>query len=376
MQHGRASELTAVDARSVAKESVTRIVRPMKLLPALLAGFALLQAPPGIGAAAKVPPKHTSTLGTAKMAVPNKLKAGEYLWVPEVSPRGPIVMVVSLPEQLVYVYRNGVIIGAAPASTGKKGHRTPTGVFTILQKNEDHYSNLYNAAPMPYMQRLTWDGIAIHAGRLPGYPASHGCVRLPYEFARKLFAETKTGLTVVVSDEKLFPDSVAHPGLVAPVSANGTSVNAPSLVNGIAWQPDAAPPGPVTILLTNEDQRIRVFRNGVEIGHAPFTLMDRHRKITLHVLTRLEPSGAEPTDPATGRPIPRWLEVSGKEENTVSTAELLATFTIPSEFLTDLATVVEAGTTLVITQPAASASARTTLTNDVVAIAADGPARN
>ena len=146
---------------------------------------------------------------------------------------------------------------------------------------------------------------------------------------------------------------------------------------GIAhqWCFDGAPERPVTILLTNEDQRIRVFRNGVEIGHAPFTLMDRHRKITLHVLTRLELSGAEPPDPATGRPIPRWLEVPGKVENTVSTAELLAVFNIPSEFLNDLATVVEAGTTLVITQPAASASVRTTLTNGVVAISADGPTR-
>jgi hypothetical protein len=357
-------------------EGVTRILLEMKIPLLLFACFALLQAPAGLAAPGKTPPKHTSTLGTAKTVVPAKLKPGEYLWVPEVSPQGPIVLVVSLPEQLAYVYRNGVIIGASTISTGKKGHRTPTGVFTILQKKEDHYSNLYNAAPMPYMQRLTWDGIAIHAGRLPGYPASHGCVRLPYEFARKLFAETKTGLTVVVSDEKVFPDNVAHPGLVAPVNASGTPVNGPSLVNGLAWQPEAAPEGPVTILLTNEDQRIRVFRNGVEIGHAPFTLMDKHRKITLHVLTRLELSGAEPTDPATGRPIPRWLEVSGKEENTVSTAELLAVFSIPPEFLTDLATVVGPGTTLVITQPAASTSTRTTLTNGVVAISADSAARN
>ena len=345
----------------------------MKLLPTILVSFALLQAPPGISAPGKKPPpKHTSTLGTARTAVPNKLKLGEYLWVPEVSPRGPIVMVVSLPEQLVYVYRNGVIIGAATTSTGKKGHRTPTGVFTILQKNEDHYSNLYNDAPMPYMQRLTWSGIAIHAGRLPGYAASHGCVRIPYDFARKLFAETKLGLTVVVSDEKVFPDNVAHPGLVAPVDATGTPVNGASLVNGLVWQPDAAPTGPVTILLTNEDQRIRVFRNGVEIGHARFTLMDQDRKITLHVLTRLELTGAEAPDPATGRPMTRWLEVSGKEETTVSTAELLAAFSIPPEFLADLATVVEPGTTLVITQPAANPSTRTTLTHDVVAVSADG----
>ncbi len=348
----------------------------MKTLPALVAALALLQAPPGPAATGKAPPKHTSTLGTAKTTVPAKLKPGEYLWVPEVSPRGPIVLVVSLPEQLAYVYRNGVIIGASTISTGKKGHQTPTGVFTILQKHEDHYSNLYNDAPMPYMQRLTWSGVAIHAGRLPGYPASHGCVRLPYEFAQKLFGETKTGLTVVVSDEKLFPEDVAHPGLVAPVNVTGTPVSGPSLVNGLAWQPEAAPEGPVTILLTNEDQRIRVFRNGIEIGHAPFTLTGRHRKITLHVFTRLEPSGAEPPDPATGQPMHRWLEVSGKEENTVSTAELLADFDIPSEFLTKLATVVEPGTTLVITQPAASTSTRTTLTNDVVGISAAGPARN
>ena len=114
-------------------------------------------------------------------------------------------MVVSLPEQRAYVYRNGVLIGASTVSTGKKGHETPTGVFTILQKHEDHYSNLYDNAPMPYMQRLTWSGVALHAGKLPGYPASHGCVRMPYEFARKLYAETKTGLTVVVSDEEQFP---------------------------------------------------------------------------------------------------------------------------------------------------------------------------
>lgn len=348
----------------------------MKILPAVFAGLALLQALPGLAATGKTPPKHTSTLGTAKTTVPAKLKLGEYLWVPEVSPRGPIVMVVSLPEQLAYVYRNGVIIGASTISTGKKSHRTPTGVFTILQKNEDHYSNLYNNAPMPYMQRLTWSGVAIHAGRLPGYPASHGCVRMPYEFARKLFAETKTGLTVVVSDEKLFPDDVVHPGLVAPVNATGTPVGGPSLVNGLAWQPEAAPEGPVTILLTNEDRRIRVFRNGIEIGHAPFSLTDLHRKITLHVLTMLELSGAEPPDPATGRPMPRWLEVSGEEENTISTAELLAVFNIPSEFLAKLATVVGPGTTLVITQPAARASSRTTLTDGVVAISADSAAQN
>ncbi|HQZ32008.1 MAG TPA: L,D-transpeptidase family protein, partial [Arenimonas sp.] len=104
-----------------------------------------------------------------------ELLPGEYLWLPELSPRGPVLVLVSLPEQRAYVYRNGVRIGVATVSTGKPGYETPTGVFTILQKKREHYSNLYDDAPMPFMQRLTWDGVAMHAGRVPGYPASHGC---------------------------------------------------------------------------------------------------------------------------------------------------------------------------------------------------------
>ncbi len=100
---------------------------------------------------------------------PTDLKPGEYLWHPEISPTGPIVLVVSLDEQRAYVYRNGIAIGLTTISSGKAGHETPTGVFTILQKDKDHRSNLYSA-PMPYMQRLTWDGIALHGGSLPGHP--------------------------------------------------------------------------------------------------------------------------------------------------------------------------------------------------------------
>lgn len=348
----------------------------MKMLPTVFAGLLLLHAHPGLAAPGNAPPKNTSTLGTAKLAVPTELKPGEYLWVPEVSPRGPVVMIVSLPEQRAYVYRNGVIIGASSVSTGKKGHETPTGVYTILQKNEDHYSNLYNDAPMPYMQRLTWSGVALHAGRLPGYPASHGCVRLPYEFAQKLYGVTKTGLTVVVSDTQQFPGTVAHPGLVAPVTATGTPVSEPSLVNDVIWRPEVAPEGPVTILITIEDRRLSVFRGGLEIGRAPFTLGALKRTITLHVLTMLEPSGDEPLDPTTGKPATRWLMVSGEQEDYVSTDELLAVFKIPSEFLRQAATVVGPGTTLVVAKPAASAAARTTLTNEVVAVAAEHPARN
>jgi lipoprotein-anchoring transpeptidase ErfK/SrfK len=102
-----------------------------------------------------------------------------------VAPSGPVLAIISLPVQRCSVYRNGVLIGVSTVSTGKAGHRTPTGVFTVLQKHIDHRSNLYNSAPMPYMQRLTWTGIAMHAGNLPGFPASHGCVRMPLTFAKR-----------------------------------------------------------------------------------------------------------------------------------------------------------------------------------------------
>jgi lipoprotein-anchoring transpeptidase ErfK/SrfK len=112
-------------------------------------------------------------------------------------------MIVSIPDQQLFVFRNGVRIGRSTVSTGTKGHNTPTGVFTILQMKVTHESNLYKGAKMPHMQRLTWDGIAMHAGHLPGYPASHGCVRLPVDFAAKLYKVTKVGTTVVIADNNL-----------------------------------------------------------------------------------------------------------------------------------------------------------------------------
>ena len=145
------------------------------------------------------------------------LEPGEFLWHPEVSTSGPVVVIVSLPEQRAHVYRNGLRIGVSTVSTGKPGHDTPTGVFPILQKRVEHYSNLYDDAPMPYMQRLTWDGVALHAGRIPGYPASHGCVRLPREFAELLFDATSHGTTVVVADQSSHSASVVWPGAQAPV---------------------------------------------------------------------------------------------------------------------------------------------------------------
>ena len=138
-------------------------------------------------------------------AQPVELKPGDYVWQPERSPAGEVEIVVSIPLQRAYVYRGGALIGITTVSTGKPGHRTPTGRFDILQKRARHFSNKYNNAPMPFMQRLTWDGIALHAGQIPGRPASHGCVRLPLAFAKALFQVTRMGGAVHIVDTSPAP---------------------------------------------------------------------------------------------------------------------------------------------------------------------------
>jgi hypothetical protein len=144
------------------------------------------------GSGANSPPTAVSDFGT--------LKPGEFIWHPELAPSGPMRIVIYLHTQLAYVYRNGVRIGVTTISSGKPGHRTPMGTFSILEKERFHRSTKYSNAPMPYMQRLTWYGIALHGGHLPGHPASHGCVRLPYAFAEALFKETSVGMRVIITD--------------------------------------------------------------------------------------------------------------------------------------------------------------------------------
>lgn len=129
------------------------------------------------------------------------LDAGEFVWRPELATAGNVEIVVSIPQQRAYIYRANRLIGVTTVSTGRPGHRTPTGRFPIIEKRRTHFSNLYNNAPMPFMQRLTMGGIALHAGQIPGYAASHGCVRLPYEMARNLFGTTQVRTVVhIVAD--------------------------------------------------------------------------------------------------------------------------------------------------------------------------------
>lgn len=273
----------------------------------------------------------------------SELKPGEFIWDDRVAPAGPMVLLVNLKTQRAYAYRNGVRIGASTVSTGKDGHKTPTGVFTILQKNKDHVSNIYKGAKMPYMQRLTWDGIALHAGNLPGYPASHGCVRLPLEFSKKLFETTSLGMTVVVVDEAVTPKSVADDAVLAPVGPKGQRLDAPALALGdrdFRWEPQKSPSGPVTVVFSTESRIGVVYRNGVEIGRTKIAVPEGFDIGTRVVQFSGFDANGEGTWMYIG--IPGYAERDGQRVE----PNALRRITVPEGFRDALRSVIVPGTTI------------------------------
>lgn len=152
------------------------------------------------------------------------------------TPDAPVQLIVSLKNQRVAVFKGRQQLASAPISSGRPGYRTPTGIFSILQKKRRHYSNLYGGAPMPNMQRLTWSGIALHGGPLPGYPASHGCIRLPRSFARELFGVTEKGAHVIVAHDMPEPVEIEHANLFRPISRRAI------LAGGQRMQPEPGMP--------------------------------------------------------------------------------------------------------------------------------------
>src|SRR5213080_4507205 len=207
----------------------------------------------------------TFTEGVRVSPDTNTLNPGEYVWEPERAPEGPLLIIASITEQVAYVYRNGIRIARSSVSTGRPGHPTPTGVFTILEKEVHHTSSIYKGAEMPYMERVTWGGIALHAGDLPGYPDSHGCIRLPLEFSKLLFGVTMKGATVIIADEHSAPAETVHPGLFF---AQSGEVSEPIAAGQFKWNPEKSASGPVSMLVSSADKTVYVYRNGVEIGRA------------------------------------------------------------------------------------------------------------
>lgn len=296
----------------------------------VLVGIACLPFPP---CAAEAQPSLQEGAVADKVA---QLKPGEFFWVPEVAPDGPVLIIVSLESQRAYVYRNGIPIGISTVSTGKAGHATPTGVFTILEKQVKHTSNLYDA-PMPLMQRLTWSGVAMHAGNLPGYPASHGCVRLPKAFAKLLFGVTRLGMTVVVTDRADVPRVAPTPTFLAeptgPTDPSGS-------MGAITWEPQRSPQGPMSIVISGADKRILVLRNGVVIGVAPVGIASKIVGPSAYTLSAISVDGHH------------WLQLAlpGQSVDTQETVTSLGGgLSLPADFRRSLAEALTPGTTVLIT---------------------------
>jgi hypothetical protein len=283
-------------------------------------------------------------------------KAGEYLWQPDLAPAGPLVVVVSLPLQQVHVYRNGVRIGASSISSGRRGHETPIGVFTILQKEVEHYSNLYDGAPMPWMQRLTWDGVALHAGNLPGRPASHGCIRLPEAFAKSLFAATRTGDTVIVTDEP------GQPGIAASGEVlRGLHTGETPAASADFWTPEVAPAGPVSVVVSLSDARLVVMRNGRRIGQAALQV-EPGLALGTHAYVRLDGNAAGTNPVLPERPARRWMAIEltagQRDERQVRAAIESGRIVVPAAIARYLDDLMRPGATVVITDAPLGESAR------------------
>jgi hypothetical protein len=317
-----------------------------------LAAGVLLAATPASTALAQGA-KNSEQLRLAKQA--EKLKPGQWVWAPSIAPKGPVLVYVDLTRQRATVYRNGVRIGVSTISSGKPGYETPTGVFTILEKDIDHRSRTYDNAPMPYQQRLTWMGVAMHAGNLPGTPASHGCVRLPMEFAKRLFTVTPMGGTVVIAGGHTDPVKRPAAGVLAPTLAGVTPPPATPLSpeGTFTWNPNVAPTGPVSIIISTGDQQVVVLRNGKEIGRA-------------HANVQQETTQTQVMTYAGGRDK-EWIQV-GVSDIAGGPAEVISTerveqMRLPPAFVSNMRSVITPGTTVLVTQASVSSGATGTQAN-------------
>ncbi|WP_240959809.1 L,D-transpeptidase [Novosphingobium olei] len=249
------------------EEGTRRVSRSFPMVCALL----LLVAPATVQAQGR---QTSSPVEFARDA--DALRPGEWVWAESIAPAGPVLIYVDVARQIATIYRNGVRFAVSTVSTGKKGYATPTGVFTILQKDKDHRSSKYNNAPMYYQQRLTWDGVALHAGGLPGYPESHGCVHLPIAFAKLLFGTTQMGGTVIVSGSAGVVTTASEASVLSDVDHLGKPAEHLPLAGGQQWrlEPQKSPTGPLSLIVSRADQRVIVLRNGREIGRSRITMPD------------------------------------------------------------------------------------------------------
>lgn len=285
--------------------------------------------------AAPLAAQEVERAGRPLLEMATQLKSGEFVWAPELGGEGSALFVVNLETQRAVLFRDGIPVAATSVSSGKPGYETPTGVFTILEKKKEHYSSTYNNAPMPNMQRLTWRGIALHAGNIPGYPASHGCIRLPAKFSSLLFGATKIGMTVVITSLPAMPS-----GSDAPPLATFTE-NAPEVPISSAayeWNPERSPDGIVSVVVSVADQRAVVLRGGAVIGSAPVRVTGEAGPIA-YVLRAWDSGGQH------------WLKLqfAGGSGSMEVAPQEGKRFEVPAKFRYDVATVLRPGSVVIVT---------------------------
>ena len=263
------------------------------------------------------------------------------MWQPHVAPAGPVVIVVDLSKQDMQVYRNGELIGRSTIGAGKGQHPTPTGIFTILEKQLTHHSTKYHEASMPFMERLTWDGVAIHAGNVLGTPDSHGCVHVPMKFAKNLYDVTKKGATVLITSGGPATQAPAKPDLEFS-SGRPSPVTTPSPQMPDSWHPEASAHGPVTIVYSSADHRIYVYRQQVEIGIS--NVGDGTNPPQVADSVYAAQAASSPDGPAA------WKLLGSLDSSiTADPGAILSQLGLPPAFLQNIRDVTTPGTTLVLT---------------------------
>ena len=282
----------------------------------------------------------------------SKLAPGQYEWQPQNSPSGPVLMAVSIDDQMAYVYRNGVQIGRSTVSTGKPGKETPTGVFTILQRKVEHESSIYKGAQMPYMQRLTWGGIAMHAGHLPGYPASAGCIRLPHAFSQKLYGVMHNGATVAITKKNAVPSQTSRPAGILLSSKGATSERAiPNPTGEVVWNPGKSRSGPFSVLVSYADQTVYVWRNGIQIGQSPIAIRPGSNPPE-GVFMMLQGKDSN------GKNAWSALSLNGGAAQGNAVAAMRSNIRMPDEFSRKVAPLLKPGTILVSTRKSSNKTTR------------------
>ena len=309
---------------------------------------------------------------------------------PQDTPKGPLQIIISIADQQISIYDNGALIARSSVSTGVQGHPTPLGVFSVISKERWHRSNIYSGAPMPYMQRITWSGIALHAGVVPGHPASHGCIRLTNDFAIRLWHLTKRGTRVIIARDDVRPVETANPHLFVskPKAASGSpesstvtvavnngitapATNGPLLSNaetpeatGNLKVPGSGPAGvapqkvvPISVFVSRKLSRLFVRQGFTPLFDVPVKIQNPEEPLGTHVFTAMEFQNDGASVRWTVVSMPEQFSRATKEQN-VETAPpgplpdnanaALDRIEIPQDAVAQISELLTAGSSLII----------------------------